>query len=35
MSEFATVMEIFLGSRSADAAANAAQAVANQVGLGR
>lgn len=35
MSEFATVMEIYLGSRSADAAANAAQAVANQVGLGR
>lgn len=35
MSEFATVMEIFVGSRSADAAANAAQAVANQVGLGR
>ena len=33
MSEFATVMEIYLGSRSADAAANAAQAIANQVGL--
>lgn len=34
MSEFATVMEIFLSTGSADAAANAAQAVATQVGLG-
>lgn len=33
MSEFATVMEIFLSTRSPDAAANAAQAIANQVGL--
>jgi len=35
MSEFSTVMEIFLDSGSPDAAANAAQAVANQVGLGQ
>ena len=35
MSEFATVMEIFLASRSGEQAANAAQAIANQVGLGR
>jgi glucose/mannose transport system substrate-binding protein len=34
-SEFATVMEIFLSSRSGQAAANAAQAVANQVGIGQ
>ncbi|MDZ7708140.1 MAG: ABC transporter substrate-binding protein [Trueperaceae bacterium] len=34
MSEFATVMEIFLNSGSGEAASNAAQAVANQVGLG-
>src|SRR6056297_2753221 len=34
MSEFATVMEIYLNSGSAEAASNAAQAVANQVGLG-
>jgi glucose/mannose transport system substrate-binding protein len=35
MSEFATVMEIYLASRSGEQAANAAQAIANQVGLGR
>ncbi len=35
MSEFATVMEIFLSTGSADAAANAAQAIANQTGLGQ
>jgi len=35
MSEFATVMEIYLASRSSEQAANAAQAIANQVGLGR
>lgn len=34
-SEFGTVMEIFLNSRSAEAAANAAQAVANQAGIGQ
>jgi glucose/mannose transport system substrate-binding protein len=35
MSEFATVMEIFLDTGSPMAAANAAQAVAIQTGLGR
>lgn len=35
MSEFATVMEIFLDTGSPQAAANAAQAVAVQTGLGR
>jgi len=35
MSQFGTVMEIYLQSRSPQAAANAAQAIANQVGLGR
>ena len=35
MSQFGTVMEIYLSSRNARAAANAAQAIANQVGLGR
>jgi glucose/mannose transport system substrate-binding protein len=35
MSDFATVLEIYLASGSATAAANAAQAIANQVGLGR
>jgi glucose/mannose transport system substrate-binding protein len=35
MSEFATVMEIFLDTGSPQAAANAAQAVAIQTGLGR
>lgn len=34
MSEFATVMEIFLNSRSSEQAANAAQAIATQTGLG-
>ncbi len=35
MSQFGTVMEIFLQSKNAQAAANAAQAIASQVGLGR
>lgn len=35
MSEFATVMEIFLTGRNPQAAASAAQAIADQVGLGR
>ena len=35
MSDFATVMEIYLGSGSAMGAANAAQAIAGQVGLGQ
>jgi len=35
MSEFATVMGIFLTSRNPRAAASAAQAIADQVGLGR
>ncbi len=35
MSEFATVMEIYLSTGSAEAAANAAQAIANQTGLGQ
>jgi glucose/mannose transport system substrate-binding protein len=35
MSQFATVMEIYLSSRNAQAAANAAQAIANQVRLGQ
>jgi glucose/mannose transport system substrate-binding protein len=35
MSQFGTVMEIYLASRNPGAAANAAQAIANQVGLGR
>ena len=35
MSQFGTVMEIFLNGRNAVAAANAAQAIATQVGLGR
>ncbi|MBN1681377.1 MAG: carbohydrate ABC transporter substrate-binding protein [Anaerolineae bacterium] len=34
-SEFGTVMEIFLGSRSGIAAANASQAIANQAGIGK
>ena len=34
-SEFATVMEIYLGSHHGTAAANAAQAIANHVGLGK
>lgn len=34
MSEFATVMEIFLGSHNSQQAANAAQAIATQVSLG-
>jgi glucose/mannose transport system substrate-binding protein len=34
-SEFATVMEIFLNSRSGQSAANAAQAIANQAGIGQ
>jgi glucose/mannose transport system substrate-binding protein len=34
-SQFGTVMEIYLGSKNAQAAANAAQAIANQVALGR
>jgi glucose/mannose transport system substrate-binding protein len=34
-SEFATVMEIFLNSRSGQAASNAAQAIANQAGIGQ
>ncbi len=35
MSEFATVIEIFLSTGSAESAANAAQAIATQVGLGQ
>lgn len=35
MSQFGTVMEIFLQTRNPQAAANAAQAIADQVGLGR
>ncbi len=35
MSQFGTVMEIYLASKNPQAAANAAQAIANQVGLGR
>jgi glucose/mannose transport system substrate-binding protein len=35
MSQFGTVMEIYLAGKNAQAAANAAQAIANQVGLGR
>ncbi len=35
MSQFGTVMEIFLNGKNAVAAANAAQAIATQVGLGR
>lgn len=35
MNDFATVMEIFLNSRNAQAAANAAQAIAVQSGIGR
>jgi glucose/mannose transport system substrate-binding protein len=35
MSDFATVLEIYLGSGSAMGAANAAQAIAGQVGLGQ
>ncbi len=35
MNDFATVMEIFLSSRNPEAAANAAQAVAIQAGIGR
>jgi len=34
-SQFGTVMEIFLGGKNAQAAANAAQAIADQVGLGK
>jgi len=35
MSDFATVMEIYLATGSAEGAANAAQAIAGQVGLGQ
>ena len=35
MSQFGTAMEIFLQTRNPQAAANAAQAIADQVGLGR
>lgn len=35
MSQFGTVMEIFQQTKSPQAAANAAQAIASQVGLGR
>lgn len=35
MNDFATVMDIFLASKNAEAAANAAQAVAIQAGIGR
>jgi glucose/mannose transport system substrate-binding protein len=35
MSDFATILEIYLATGSAQAAANAAQAVAGQVGLGQ
>jgi len=35
MSQFGTVMDIFLQTRNPQAAANAAQAIADQVGLGR
>ena len=34
-SQFGTVMEIYLGSKNAVAAATAAQAIADQVGLGK
>jgi glucose/mannose transport system substrate-binding protein len=34
-SQFGTVMEIYLGGKNAQAAANAAQAIADQVGLGK
>jgi glucose/mannose transport system substrate-binding protein len=34
-SQFGTVMEIFLGGKNPQAAANAAQAIADQVGLGK
>ncbi len=34
-SQFGTVMEIYLNGKSANAAANAAQAIADQVGLGK
>ncbi|HEX7625053.1 MAG TPA: hypothetical protein VF400_15855, partial [Anaeromyxobacteraceae bacterium] len=34
-SQFGTVMEIYLGGKNALAAANAAQAIADQVGLGK
>lgn len=34
-SQFGTVMDIYLNSKNPNAAANAAQAIANQVGLGR
>jgi hypothetical protein len=35
MNDFATVMEIFLATRNSQAAANAAQAIAIQSGIGR
>jgi glucose/mannose transport system substrate-binding protein len=35
MNDFATVMEMFLESRNAEQAANAAQAIANQNGIGK
>lgn len=35
MSQFGTVMEIYLNGKNAQAAANAAQAIATQVGIGR
>ncbi|HEU4740853.1 MAG TPA: ABC transporter substrate-binding protein [Meiothermus sp.] len=35
MSQFGTVMEIYLNGKNAQAASNAAQAIATQVGLGR
>lgn len=35
MSQFGTVMEIYLAKKNAQAASNAAQAIANQIGLGR
>jgi glucose/mannose transport system substrate-binding protein len=34
-SQFGTVMEIYLANKNAEAAANAAQAIADQVGLGK
>jgi glucose/mannose transport system substrate-binding protein len=35
MNDFATVMDIFLSTKNAQAAANAAQAVAIQAGIGK
>jgi glucose/mannose transport system substrate-binding protein len=35
MSQFGTVMDIYLAAKDSKAAANAAQAIADQVGLGK